>query len=897
MALRGNRNSHRATSYRRISVESLESRRCLTVDFLAHPIQAVDIAPEELRSADLDNDGDLDLIVGGSSSGDTALGWFENDGDGNFVQFESIMSTTPQSSTVMDFEVGDLDNDSDLDIIVLTEDNSIFWFENGGTAAEFTRHFIISDTTSFSDGSLAIGDIDADGDLDFLASARFDEGANSRTLLQFTNDGTGAFVEEALFSAEEAEAMELLDVDADGDLDLVRTTIFTVQLLENEGTGFEQFASPIGSLVFNPQDIVVGDFDLDGDPDIVVSETGRFGNPGELRILRNNAGTFTETREPVTAWEIHAVDFNNDGQLDLLANNFGDGVQLQNLGNANFGTPTPLSPSPFDDFTSGDYDNDGYDDVVASQFTGDISVWQNSTTSSGLGPEEPVIVASAIEQTTFLDLDDDGDLDIAGLNATGELVWHEYDETSSEYGVSRRLYSRFPVEHLSVADVDGDGDLDFGIAGNTDTFWLENLGIGAVIEHGVTTGLNLTSPTIYFEDTDLDGDQDAIVDQDTGNAGGGTTWFHLDNDGSGQFGAPVSYATPISSRASATGDMNGDGLPDFVRSGVNGITWHQNLGGSFDPGPRLVGDADGLVLKMITADIDGDGDLDVVSQERGTGTKVYLNNGGSFVQMVIRGDDYASLSFASCLDIGDLDGDGDLDVAFCSTQAATFGTMWAENNGSGLFPTIHGIAQFRGSPFMGDADLDGDLDVVVGGGNSELVYFEQTTPSAMYDFDQDGDEDITDLDLLIQNIAFGPADPSLFDLNNDGLVDLLDRDEWLLNVGMSQQASGQGFLIGDANLDGFVDASDFNLWNENKFSNSGLWSSADFNADGFTDASDFNIWNENKFTSSAIVANNVSTDSRIEVGGFTAEDSLSHETDSRLRNRIADAIFASVRRL
>ena len=56
-------------------------------------------------------------------------------------------------------------------------------------------------------------------------------------------------------------------------------------------------------------------------------------------------------------------------------------------------------------------------------------------------------------------------------------------------------------------------------------------------------------------------------------------------------------------------------------------------------------------------------------------------------------------------------------------------------------------------------------------------------------------------------------------------------------------------LPGDANLDGFVDVADFNLWNSNRQVEFATWGDGDFNADGFVDVSDFNIWNENKFTS------------------------------------------------
>ena len=66
-------------------------------------------------------------------------------------------------------------------------------------------------------------------------------------------------------------------------------------------------------------------------------------------------------------------------------------------------------------------------------------------------------------------------------------------------------------------------------------------------------------------------------------------------------------------------------------------------------------------------------------------------------------------------------------------------------------------------------------------------------------------------------------------------------NEVLISLGRS--------LPGDANRDGVVDVSDFNVWNEFKFTGDSTWDTGDFNGDGLTDTSDFNIWNEFKFTS------------------------------------------------
>jgi autotransporter-associated beta strand protein len=118
----------------------------------------------------------------------------------------------------------------------------------------------------------------------------------------------------------------------------------------------------------------------------------------------------------------------------------------------------------------------------------------------------------------------------------------------------------------------------------------------------------------------------------------------------------------------------------------------------------------------------------------------------------------------------------------------------------------------------------------------------------MGDFNGDGSYDCLDVDALVQDVAAG-LHTSGFDLTGDGLVNTADLDEWLTLAGGHNLASGNAYLYGDANLDGAVDGSDFNLWNGSKFTATAAWCQADFNADGSVDGSDFNLWNNNKFTS------------------------------------------------
>lgn len=120
------------------------------------------------------------------------------------------------------------------------------------------------------------------------------------------------------------------------------------------------------------------------------------------------------------------------------------------------------------------------------------------------------------------------------------------------------------------------------------------------------------------------------------------------------------------------------------------------------------------------------------------------------------------------------------------------------------------------------------------------------------DFNDDGVYDCADINELTGDAVAGSNSAS-FDLTGDGLVDAADVDAWLLEAGEVNIGPGRSFLGGDADLDGFVDVSDFNIWNENRFTASVAWCDGDFNVSGGVDVSDFNIWNENRFMASDAV--------------------------------------------
>ena len=127
-----------------------------------------------------------------------------------------------------------------------------------------------------------------------------------------------------------------------------------------------------------------------------------------------------------------------------------------------------------------------------------------------------------------------------------------------------------------------------------------------------------------------------------------------------------------------------------------------------------------------------------------------------------------------------------------------------------------------------------------------LLSFQGMNP----DFNQDNVLNCSDVDALVAAIVNTPTN-LLYDVSGDGTVSASDLTTWLAAAGAVNLASGNSYLVGDANLDGVVDGQDFIRWNTNKFTSLASYCSGDFNADGVIDGQDFIRWNTNKFTSAA----------------------------------------------
>ncbi len=374
--------------------------------------------------------------------------------------------------------------------------------------------------------------------------------------------------------------------------------------------------------------------------------------------------------------------------------------------------------------------------------TGGISLtphaWQFWTaTEGGSGvlaahPVTPSFGAGTSFGATLGDLDSDGDLDafMAHVNWP-EPVW--LNDGAGGFALHPTSFTTGSSLDVALGDLDGDGDLD-AVAANLNqaqTVWL-NDGLGAFTAHPITpTFGGYQSNDIDLGDLDGDGDLDAIVANQA--SAPQTVWL---NDGAGGFSPHPTTPTfgAGESRSLALGDLDGDGDLDAVVANDAGqaeTTWLNDGGGTFTAHPITPTFGVDKSREIVLGDLDGDGDLDAVvanydAPGTGQANTVWLNDGdGGFSDSGQLLGDKNSVGLA----LGDLDGDGDLDAVVANTYVET-NTVWL-NDGAGTFslpPTFPGFDLQDGTGVaLGDLDGDGDLDVLIANDNGqpETVWLNQ----------------------------------------------------------------------------------------------------------------------------------------------------------------------------
>jgi hypothetical protein len=743
--------------------------------------------------SDIDNDGDLDLLLTGLDvfAGQYVSNLYINDGQGNFSlavnnPFDVLFGASSSSMAFADV------NGNGYDDLLITglntegEHQAYLYFNNGD--GNFSKGL----DTSFEGvwlSSVAFADVDGDGDQDLFISGENIDGIPISNL--YKNDGNGIFTKEigTLFSGVASGSIAFADVDGDSDFDLLITGSSNysdppiAELYINDGNGNFALSADTAFLGVTYSDLAFADVDGDGDQDVFIAGNLAIGQSANLYV-NDGSGSFTLAVEVPFIGTINGtVDFadvDGDGDMDLLV-----------TGETN--TPIPRCDL---------YLNDGY---------GMFTLLDNTPF--------PGVYFSC---TSFADIDGDEDMDVL---ISGLLFVNDGNGVFTE--VTASPFDNLSGGSIAFADVDGDGDQDALITGRNvrDEIIAKmytNDGNGSYSQVTGTPFPGVEFGAIAFGDVDGDGDVDVLL---TGADSSLEEIARLfTNDGNGHY--TQVNGTTIEGIFSAFADVDGDGDLDLLTTGsYSSNTWN----GLLDYKTKLyTNDGSGIFTEVLGtlflgvysrsfafADVDGDNDLDLLITGYDNNTFqelaiLYLNDGsGNYSEVTetpFEGLEAGHISF------GDVDNDNDMDVIFTGYNADyQVENVLYTNDGIGNFTEVPGTpfeGVAHGSVVFADLDTDGDLDVMFSGlsnssngsakvyvnnGNLDFTEIDDLpfvgafeSSINIVDIDGDGDDDVSINGLfksgLYRNITNLPCtitaicSPLTISLPSEGFVSILPSD-------------------------------------------------------------------------------------------------------------------------
>lgn len=599
-----------------------------------------------LASGDVDGDGDIDLVGSGPAErvGDRPMGritWWENKRDSRDYWVSHVVADL--EAVYLNSEVADLDGDGDQDIVagISTGQASLAWYENLNRQATAWRTHTIDTHRPASYEPMPL-DLDLDGDLDLVTTHPIAPGVSI-----WRNTG-GNFTLAASFGS--SGFVTVADLDADGDSDLVLAPFRGTDLAwyENDRGALDTWTKH--ALEPSPAPLErhapAGDFDRDGDLDIVYYATGIGAFWLENETIGRNA-TFPEKqviRESVNGAEcVQAADINRDGQVDLIG---------------------------------------------SAYHAGDIKVWLNLDPAHNLWLERTVSANFAgVEAVFSADVDGDGDLDVLGASLTADaLRWWENDGASLPSWTEHSITASFDGAHdVCAADLDRDGDVDVvAVAYHAnEVAWWENDGTprnGGWTFHSITDSFRGANSVAV---ADLDGDRlpDIVATAWVNNQ---VLWWRNVESGIKRIFEPRRLADGFSGvRSVAVADVNGDGRADIVAAAftLGRICWWENTPGTADwPMHRIDLEDFAGANDVCAADLDHDGDVDLVGAFMTEGRLRWWENvNGLGIQWQRRTLEMAFPS-AAAVCAADIDRDGDLDL-LAAAEGATDQMAWWANQG------------------------------------------------------------------------------------------------------------------------------------------------------------------------------------------------------------------------
>lgn len=608
---------------------------------------------------DVDNDGDVDIVIANAISNPNFV--FLNDGGGTYTDSGQSLGNGSSTSVTL----GDVDQDGDLDMFVGNEGPNKLYL-NDGLGGFSDSGMVFDDIRTVA---VAFGDIDKDSDLD-LVEANYTDGNDNKI---YINDGSGGFVlSNQYIGSRYPRDIELGDIDNDGDLDiLIARVAFDSEIYLNDSSGNFSLASQL----WNARDVdklTLTDIDDDGDLDILMALDDR--DDASHLYLNDGAGLFSESGQafynsPDRIADIIAGDFDNDGDQDLIEISRGESNRLYinslstSRGNLNFvdsGQAVGMNNSYSS--TVGDIDADGDVDLVVVNANQGNRVYLND--GSGVFSDSNQSLGNHNSYASALgDIDKDGDLDWVVGNLNGQANRVYLNDGAGNFSNSSQLIGSGSSRSVQLGDIDRDGDLDLVVAnyGQANMIYF-NDGSGGFSDSGQRLGSN-NSTSLALSDIDRDGDLDIAV---ANYAQANRVYY---NDGNGDFATFIDSPQTDNSEFILTANFKNGGEQQIAVANYgqgNGIYLYNTIVQFHES--QTIGNASSSAMDY--ADVDGDGDLDIaVSNTSGETNQLYLNNGTGIFSSII---EFAGVDAGNSYHIilEDIDRDGDPDAIITNHDEA-----------------------------------------------------------------------------------------------------------------------------------------------------------------------------------------------------------------------------------
>lgn len=596
-----------------------------------------------LAVGDINRDALLDVVAADAGAG--TVSWFRNlNGLGiSWSSNQVALGLAGPASPV----VADVDGDGDPDLLLaVTGAATVLWRDNlyGDGSAWQTRTV---DTAVPGLAEVLTADVDRDGDLDVLA--------RGAALTWWENRGrlgqawTRREIDASLAGVTDTA---LTDRDRDGDVDVIGSvsTSATLTWWENEdGYGHTWARRTVPGVVTGLTALVAARVDGDAGPDVVG--------------LLPGAGRVQWFPGPEPQWP----GFFATNLAYVFATNF-----------LETSAALPL-----------DLDGDGDLDVLASSGDTDVLAWWENLDGRARAWTSRVFATTATNVTRLAhgDFDRDGDSDLAtaGVSPGGNFItWWENRGTA---WVQRVIST--PIGNttdLAANDVDRDGDLDLVAScdGSSEgIYWARNdlAGLGTWTVSLINNTINNPS-TLDAGDVNADGESDLVVGTRDDiiywleNRGSATSWT---------IRVAVSSAG-VNNYAVRVADLNADGYGDFTFARTGSLSYARYQPATTNFAPIAVGAFPGGVRDAAATDVDGDGDLDVVSVSEDfvtAGPKVSWFEHDPATDSFLEHPVNYTLKGARRIQAADLDQDGDPDLLASASKNSGYITLpdvaWWEN--------------------------------------------------------------------------------------------------------------------------------------------------------------------------------------------------------------------------